>query len=233
MGCRRWVFGWLGVLAGWVAGGAAPAQTPPGPTVPGRAAPLAFAPARIPLEDLPDGVRERVRAVVEQPTLSAHGPVEAFRCRPATYSWLLDHPDQAARLWQLLGARCAEIEDRGGGRFGWRDASGSDIQWETVLRGPRQRVWYAEGRARPGLLLPAVPVRAVVLLEHAEGKDRAGHPAVRHQMHLILHADSRGVALATRLLGATAPRLAEQYVGQLQMFFGALAWYLDQRPSEK
>jgi hypothetical protein len=233
MGCRRRVFGWLGVLAVWLAAGPAPAQPARGEPLPGGPGRFAFAPAQVPLQELPDGARERVRAVVEQPTLSAHGPVEAFRCRPATYHWLLDHPDQAARMWRLLGAPCAEIEDRGGGRFGWRDGSGSDIQWETVLRGPRQRVWYAEGRARPGLLLPAVPVRAVVVLEHAEGNDRAGHAAVRHQMHLILRADGRGVALATRLLGASAPRLAEQYVAQLEVFFGALAWYLDQHPPEK
>jgi hypothetical protein len=33
-----------------------------------------------------------------------------------------------------------------------------------------------------------------------------------------------------RLLGPSAPRLAEQYLGQLQLFFSALVWYLDQHP---
>ena len=30
------------------------------------------------------------------------------------------------------------------------------------------------------------------------------------------------------LLGAWAPRLAEQYLGQLQLFYGGMAWYLYQ-----
>ena len=34
------------------------------------------------------------------------------------------------------------------------------------------------------------------------------------------------------MLGASAPHLAEQYVGQMEMFFGALAWYLDQHPEQ-
>jgi hypothetical protein len=36
------------------------------------------------------------------------------------------------------------------------------------------------------------------------------------------------MALAARILGASAPRMAEQYLGQLQMFYGGMAWYLHQ-----
>jgi hypothetical protein len=71
-----------------------------------------------------------------------------------------------------------------------------------------------------------------VVLNHQEGTDGGGKPAVRHQMDLILHTDSRAVSLATRLFGASAPRLAEEYVGQLEMFFGGLAWYLTQHPDK-
>jgi hypothetical protein len=230
MGCRRWVFGVLGVLAAQAAWAQGPANVSPGQ--PPVAAPTrASGPAlRIPLEELPAGARERVRQVVEHPTLVTHGPVETFYCQPPFYYWLLDHPDQAVIAWKGLGAQCTDIQDRGAGRFAWQDGQGSEVHWETVLRTARQRVWYAEGRVRPGLLLPSVPVRAVVVLNHGEGYDKNGRPAVRHQMHLLLHTDSRAVSLATRLLGASAPRLAEQYVGQMQMFFGALAWYIDQHP---
>ena len=37
-------------------------------------------------------------------------------------------------------------------------------------------------------------------------------------------------ALAARLLGPSMPRMAEQYLGQLEMFFSALVWYIDQHP---
>jgi hypothetical protein len=240
MGCRRLVFGLLGVLAGGLAAlgasSAARAQEPLSvtPGQPGAAAPARpYSPGlRIPLEELPAGARERVRYVVEHPTLVSHGPVETFYCQPPFYYWLLDHPDQAVAAWRGLGAQCTDIQDRGAGRFAWQDGQGSEVRWETVFRTGRQRVWYAEGRVRPGLLLPSVPVRAVVVLSHGEGYDKNGRPAVRHQMHLLLHTDSRAVSLATRLLGASAPRLAEQYVGQMQMFFGALAWYIDQHPDQ-
>jgi hypothetical protein len=212
MGCRRRLAGWVGVFAGLLAGGPAPAQT------------------GVPLEQVAPTFRDRVAAVLARPTLATRGPSETFNCQPAVYHWLLDHPDSAVRLWHALGARCAAVEDRGGGVFGWHDEHGSDVRWQTVLHGGGLRLWYAEGRVKPGVLLPMIAFQAVVALDYTEGHDREGHPALRHHIHLYLHTDSHAAALAAKLLGASAPRLAEQYVAQLEMFFGGMAWYLDQNP---
>jgi hypothetical protein len=186
----------------------------------------------VPLEELPPAMRERVRNVLDHPTLSARGALEAFNCRPALYFWLLDHPDLAVRLWRGLGAKCSDIQARGNGGFTFKDAQNGEVHWETILRTPRQRIWYAEGKVRSGKMLPSIPVHAVVVLNHQEGTDSEGKPAIRHQMDLILHSDSRAVKLVTRLFGSSAPRIAEEYVGQMEMFFGALAWYLTQHPNK-
>jgi hypothetical protein len=237
MECRRKALGWLLMACCAAGANAALAQTMPDgsrpvPTPPPAAPAQGFVAAPVPLDELPPGVRERVRAVLDHPTLSSRGPMEAFHCRPALYYWLLDHPDLAVRLWRGLGARCTDIYPRGEGSFTWKDAQSGEVHWDTVLRTARQRVWYAEGKVRPGVLLPSVSIRAVVVLNHQEGTDGSGKPAVRHQMDLILHTDSRAVGLATRLFGASAPRMAEEYVGQMEMFFGALAWYLTQHPDK-
>jgi hypothetical protein len=231
------VLGWLGGCLGLLASGSAPG---PSPEVPAGGAPLSFpaypggVPAlgmpRVPLEELHPGVRERVRPVVEQPTLAASGPSETFTCQPAMYRWLLDNTEQAIRLWRQIGARVNDIEDRGNGRCGWRDGHGSDVYWDVVLRTDGSRLWYAEGRVKLGKLLPASAFRAVVLLTCEEGQDGKGRPTIRHRTHLWVRTDSRAVALAARILGGSAPRLAEQYLAQTEMFFGGLAWYLDQDP---
>ena len=108
----------------------------------------------------------------------------------------------------------------------------SEVHWDTVYASPRLRIWYAEGRVRPAVLLPLVPFRAVLVLHHVEGRDAAGRPLLRHQADLTLHTDSKTAALITRLIGPSAPKLAEQYIGQVQMFFAALPWYLDQHPEQ-
>jgi hypothetical protein len=191
--------------------------------------PAAIAPSSVPLDDLTPNDRLHVRAVLEQPTLRSHGRVETFTCQPAIYDWLLDHPDLAVRLWRLLGAKCGDILPEGSDSFVWKDGP-SHVHWDTVLKRPGLRIWYAEGEVRPGVLLPGAAVKAVAILRYTESKPTDGRPTLRHQVELTLHTDSHAVALAARILGASAPRAGEQMVGQIEMFYAALAWYLDQHP---
>jgi hypothetical protein len=237
MGCRRRA-GWLGAIGGWLAAASAFAQpagetAAPGPEPHSAASAVpSFPAARVPLEELHPAIRERVRKVLEHPTLSARGPAEGFCCSPLLYYWLVEHPDQASRLWRGLGAQCTHIANDGGGRFSWQDPQAGEIHWETVLRGPHMRVWFAEGEVKPAPLLPSSKVQAVLVLHYVEGHDGEGKPALRHQMDLVLHTDSRALALAARLFGVAAPRAAEQYIAQMEMFFGALAWYLTEHPAK-
>jgi hypothetical protein len=249
----RSLVGWWGLTAAvvWTAGAAAQPPQPGvrgaavGTPVPGtvRAKPLGpgtapssptqamkTAAARVPLRDLSPAARDKVRPVLEQPTLFSHGPTEIFVGRMDQYLWLLDHPDRAAKAWQRLGAKCLEITDRGREGFCWTDGQGSDIRWQTIASGSGQRVWYAEGKFKPGLVLAAVPVRAVVVLRYAETPDPAGRTYLRHQADVFLQTDSATAAIVAKLLGSSAPRLAEQCLSQLEMFFSALTWYMGRHP---
>ncbi len=192
--------------------------------------PTAFTRTPLPFEELPARVREQVRRVTEQPTVSARAPAEEFTGRPAMYQWLMDHPDRAAAGWRRLGTPCLDIADRGSGVFGYSDGQGNDIYWETIYRSADTRIWFAEGRARPGLLLPPVPFRAVVVMHHASIADPAGRPRLRHQADFYLHTDSKTASLLARLAGTSAPRLSEQCVGQMQIFFSALTGYMERHP---
>jgi hypothetical protein len=230
-----WRYGRLGVLVGLVglAAQGASAQTPP-KTGPDKTEQIKSA-RSVPVDELPEKLRDGVRLCLDKPVLFTRGPAETFVSRPEVYYWFLDHPDRAVIAWQRLGAKCVGINDRGGGRFGWSDEHGSDLVWETVHRTPTGRVWYAQGKVRPAPLLPLVPVKAVVILRHVEGKNARGDTTLVHQADMFLHTDSTAATLATKLLGSSAPKFAEQCLGQLQLFFSGLSWYLTQYPerSEK
>ncbi|MCI0376558.1 MAG: hypothetical protein L0215_03025 [Gemmataceae bacterium] len=184
----------------------------------------------VPLHTLAPPHREAVRQVVEKPTLAASGPAESFPCRPEHYQWLLEHPDRAVTAWRRLGAKCVNITTRGGGQFGWTDDQGSDVIWETVCAQPGLRIWLAEGKVRPAPLMPLVPVKAVVVLRHNEGTTADGLRVVRHQSDLFVQTDSKTAALMTKMLGPTSSKMAEQGLGQLQLFFSGLSWYLERHP---
>jgi hypothetical protein len=186
----------------------------------------------IPLNQVAQRYRTSIRKIVDHPTLACQGPLELFQGKVEMYQWLLDHPDQAVSAWRRLGANCMDINDLGGGRFGWSDGDGSSIHWETALRTESLRIWYAEGKLRPAPFLPAVPARAVVVLHYGEPLAGTGRFLIRHQADLYVQTDSKMAALAARLLGASVPKLGQQCVGQLELFFSALAWYLDRHPEK-
>jgi hypothetical protein len=204
----------------------------PTPAAAQEAAAPTWETAPVPLDRLPAAVRESVRQTLAQPTFQAHGPAECFICDPRQYHWLLDHPDRAVAAWRRLGAKCVDIQDRGNGRFGWSDTLGSDISWSTVYQDAHMRVWYAEGGVKPGSLVPRLAVRAVVVMRYAEECDQAGQSFMRHQAELALHTDSKTAAVVAKLVGASAPRLGQQYVAQVEMFYSALSWYVGQHPRQ-
>jgi hypothetical protein len=131
------------------------------------------------------------------------------------------------KLWRLLGAKVADVSQHKG-VYTWSDGQGSEVHWQIVHRGQDMHVWLAEGKVKPALLLPTSSFRALAVLQYTTGKDTHGKPAIRHQVHFRLRCDSRAMALAARILGASAPHLAEQYLEQLQMFYGGMSWYLSQ-----
>lgn len=228
MPCRLWLVGGLVVLA------VSPLRlhADDRPVYPFAPRSLEKSPSsalpHIPLEQIPFELRERVQSVMERPALTSRALPEAFQCESHVYRWLLDHPDLTVKLWKQVGARVQDIKDRGDGVYVWKDDHGSEVFWHSALKAAGLHMWYAEGKVKPSSLLPLTNFRAVAVLSYREGKDTTGKPAVEHQVHFLLRCDSKTVALAARILGASMPRMAEQYLGQLQMFYGGMAWYLFQ-----
>jgi hypothetical protein len=200
-----------------------------GPLLPGRKEPAPL-PASIPWQDLNDQSRGLLLAVVEKPTLAARGPAETFTCKPAQYLWLLDHPDRAVTAWRRLCAKCVSITPRGEGQFGWTDENGSEVIWQTVCKTGGVRVWYAEGKVRPGPVMPLVPVKALLVLTHVPSQAADGNSTVEHRSELFLQTDNRAATALTKMMGTSAQRIAEQGLTQLQLFFSALSWYVDRHP---
>jgi hypothetical protein len=188
------------------------------------------APARLPLKQLPPDVREAVRQVLLHPVLFIHGPAETFAGDPNLYQWLLDHPDRAVLAWRRLGSPCTEITNKGQGYFASSDDRGDEVHWRSVLENGVLRVWYAEGHVRPAPLLPLVPIRAAVVLRHGNRPDGDDRTLIYHQADIYAQIDSKTAQLVAKMLGASIPRLGEDGIKQIEMFFSGLVWYFDQHP---
>jgi hypothetical protein len=165
---------------------------------------------------------------MDSPSLSVSGKPETFQTDTDVYRWLLDNPTVAITLWRQLGAQVTGVRESPPGHYNWTDGKGSEVVWFTAIKSPTIQVWYIEGKVKPALLLPTSAFKAVCVLAYSESKDARGKTTIRHQAHFHVRCDGRAMALAARVLGSSAPRLGEQYLGQMQLFYGGLSWYLCQ-----
>jgi hypothetical protein len=241
MGISRYSLSGLGLLAGLVCPALAvaqPYQPEPrqrsfaeSPQFRTKTATSIEASRLVPTDALPPALRDKVKKVLAQPSLVTHAPVEEFSAAPKLYRWLLDHPDRAALAWQRVGVPCQAISDRGRGQFSWADDKGSEIVWFPLADSASARIWFAEGRVRPGALLPTIPVQAVVVLRHSF-RDTETPSKIRHEVDVFCLADSRAANLVYRLFGTATDRMAEQAAQQLLMFFGTISQYMSQHPDQ-
>lgn len=184
----------------------------------------------IPWDELDEHAVTLAKQLMDRPTVVAHGSSETFSCVPEQYYWLLDNPDRAVTAWRRLGAKCVSINRRGPGKFGYMDDTGTDIGWEVIHQSGSIRIWFAEGKVKPSPVLPLVPVKALIVLHHADGKLPDGTVVVKHHAEVVIHTDSKAASAVTKLMGQSAPKLAEQGLGQLNLFFSALSCYLERHP---
>ena len=184
------------------------------------------------LDAMPAVTRDALTKVMKDPTLTAVSPPEEFVAYPDMYLWLLDHPDRAAGAWRKLGVGAVEIKPLKDGRFRWTDENGSELVWQNVAQGPTGRIWYAEGKVKPGALMPSVAVTAVAVLKHSDKLRETGDSTIQHQLEVFLHTDSKAAALVTKVLGDGAPKMAQQGSEQLLMFFSGIAKYAHDKPEK-
>ncbi len=184
----------------------------------------------IPTSDLDKRAAALAKQILDRPTVQARGPSETFACTPEQYYWLLDNPDRAVVAWRRLGAKCVTINRHGPATFGYSDDAGTNITWEVVHKAPGVRIWFAEGKVKASAVLPLVPVKAMVVLRSSEAKSAEGIVTIQHHTEVVIHTDSKAATAVTKLMGQSAPKLAEQGLGQLQLFFSALSSYVDRYP---
>ena len=201
--------------------------------MPAPIAPMTAGPVRVTLADVVNAdYRDAVLKVVNKPTLSTRSTSEEVVCTPAVYEWLLDHPDRVSLAWRRLKVPCVEIADLGNGKFSWADPDGSELVWHTVGRFADGLVWYATGKVKAGVASPSIPVRAVVIVSHPKKLDKDGIATFTPTVQAYLQTDSRTANLLLRLIGPTAPKLAEQGAEQLLLFFNEVGKYVQTHPDK-
>ena len=230
------------LLGGVVASLAAPAgaaEPSPLPAAPAMPAPMtAVLPntagaVRVSLSDVVHAdYRDAVMKIVKQPTISTKAAAPDVVCTVSMYEWLFDHPDRVALAWQRLKVPAVPITDVGNGQFAWADENGSEVTWRVVGTFKDGLVWYATGRVKAAAAAPSVPVKAVAVLTRHQKAAKDGVASFSTGVQIYLVSDSKVATAAIRLMGPSAPKVAEQGAEQFLEFFNGIAEYVQKNPTK-
>ncbi len=185
------------------------------------------------LDYVAEPYREAVAAVFKNPTMTAKANEDEFAAHGKVYDWLIENPDRTTLAWQRLKVPCVEISSLGKGRFQWTDENGSELVWQCVGRFENGVIWYATGKVKAGTLIPSAPIKAVAVLQSPRSKPNAeGESSFKPTVHLYMHTDSRVANMILKMVGPSAPKLAEQGAEQLLFFFSGIAQYIHRKPEK-
>ena len=175
---------------------------------------------------------EGVLKCVRHPTVATQSAGDEIVCTVAVYHWLYDHPDRVALAWQRLKIPTVTITDLGSGKFGWTDENGSEVIWQTVGTFADGRVWYASGKVKISAVSPSIPIQATFIVSHPRKAEKDGVAVFVPHVQVYVHSDSKAANLALRVIGPSAPRLAEEAASQLLDFFGGIATVVQKNPTK-
>lgn len=176
--------------------------------------------------------RDAITKIVRQPTVSTRATAPDVVCTVSMYEWLFDHPDRVSLAWQRLKVPAVPIADNGNGTFSWTDENGSEVAWRVVGTFPDGLVWYATGKVKAAVATPSVPVKAVAVLTRSQKAAKDGVAAFSTSVQVYLQSDSKAAAVAMRVLGPMAPKIAEQGAEQFLEFFNGIAEYVQKNPTK-
>ncbi|MFO0901682.1 MAG: hypothetical protein U0939_01710 [Pirellulales bacterium] len=172
----------------------------------------------IPFEQLTPPTQDRLRGVVERPTLHRRLPVQVNGCDPDLYVFFLRHPEVVVNMWQLMGITTLSVRRTGAYSFDARDGVGTQAKVELIYGTPDTHVYFADGAYEGPLLKRRTPGRAVLVLKSGYTKGQQDRTQVTSQLDAFLQLDQTGAEVVVRTLQPLIGKTADHNFGETLLF---------------
>ena len=136
----------------------------------------------VPLEQIRPDMRDRVAAVVNNPSIFRRLPTASIQCDRDLYLLLIRNPEIVIDIWQMMGITNMSLVRTGPERSSAADGQGTTGMLEIVYRSADTHVIYSTG-TYDGSLSPAkIRGESVVVLKSEYFQDADGHQRVNSRL---------------------------------------------------
>ncbi len=154
----------------------------------------------IPFDQLTPEARQRISAVVSNPSMFRRMPLNAVECDPELYRFLVRHPEVVVNIWQLMGITKVDVQRKGPYTFDASDGVGTATQAELVYGTNDTHLIYCEGSYEGSLFPQRLTGRCVLLLKSDYRSLNGDGWQVTNRLDVFLQVDHVGVDAFTRTL---------------------------------
>ncbi|MFP6618664.1 MAG: hypothetical protein VB877_04900 [Pirellulaceae bacterium] len=191
--------GWSGCLIALVLCSSLRAESPasmrPSSSLESRQEAMQF----IPFDQLTAAKREKIRKVLDRPSVYRRLPIQLTATDPKLFTFLVRYPEVVINMWQLMGATKIKFQRTGPYTFQMDDGAGTSSRVELIYGTPQLHVFYAEGFYDGSLLPRRVQGKCVMVLTTANSEQQ-GRPLLSSRLDVFLQADRLGVELLAKTL---------------------------------
>jgi hypothetical protein len=173
---------------------------------------------RFPFSELAPTDRERVRPVLESPTLFRRLPKIRCEIDPRAYTFFTAHPDVAVSIWRAMGISEMQLYQTGPRDFetDLRDGTQGVI---TVLHSSSGRqVVLCDGQFKSPLLARPIQSTGLLALETEFTRDAAGRTFVTHTADVFVLFPSQTVEAVARLISPMSFKMADRNFEEVTLF---------------
>jgi hypothetical protein len=149
--------------------------------------------AAIPRDKLTEAQIEKVRSVVNKPSVYRRMPTQVIRCDPDLYLFVMNHPEVMANIWQVMGIEDVVLQPQSDGRFLADDGAGTRGIGEFLYRSFDTHLVYAEGCYSGPLFSKPVEGTSIVLLKSAYNREPDGHYYITVRLDVFIRLDNVGL----------------------------------------
>jgi len=177
----------------------------------------------IPVEQLDDDAREKVKSVLANVSVFRRLPIRVTDCDPDLYLFLVEHPDVTVNIWQVLEITKLQLSHLEDDIYQVSEPNGTVAVTEFLHKSPDLHLIYGEGTYEGPLFAQPVKGRCLMVLKTGYVRETDGRYYITTRLDTFLNVEHAGADLLTRLCHPLVGRTADLNFVQSLSFLGSLS----------
>jgi hypothetical protein len=185
---------------------------------------------RVPFGEFTPAVRERIRPVLESPTLFRRLPRIRCEVDSRVYSYFTTHPDVAVSIWRAMGISDMQMRQTGPWEYETDLTDGTQGVINVLYRSADKHIVMCEGQFKSPLLAKPIHSIGLMSLQVEYTRDASGRSHVTHSADVFVLFPSHAVEAVARLISPMSFKMADRNFEEVTLFLRMMDEAMTRQP---